>query len=213
MLPSPIEDGSDRHRLSAPPCASKRLDRLDISLLVEHCLAGNTAAWNELIRRYDTLLYRFARSLCGNPTDAEDIKAQVLLRLYQSLSTFHTGASFTAWLYRIVRNTYIDLCVRNPHRGLVSLEETRRVGEPAGGQDLRNTASSPEEICLANEKFHHLAREVRHLPRHQRQALQMYLQGLGYAQIARMTEVSIGTVKSRISRARRTLTQRLSSLR
>src|SRR5262245_60024426 len=91
-------------------------------LLIENCKAGLPGAWNALIHRYEKSVYKFAYSLCLNHEEAGDIAGQVFLRLYQNLHTFRNEASFTSWLFRIVRNTYLDLCVRPAHRGHLSLD-------------------------------------------------------------------------------------------
>src|ERR1051326_7976658 len=74
-------------------------------VLLERCKAGESAAWDILIRKYEKSVYKFASSLCRNHEEAGDIAGQVFLRLYQNLHTFRNEASFTSWLFRIVRNT------------------------------------------------------------------------------------------------------------
>lgn len=186
-----------------------RLERLDNDSLIELCLAGNRAAWDALIRNSENLIRRFARSLCSNHADAADVTAQVFIRLYQSLHTFRRGASYKAWLFRIVRNTYIDLCVRGSDCGHLSLDAPLCENEPSSAREVADPTPTPDRIVLEKETVRRLAYAIYHLPAYQREVLEMYTQGFCYEEIAARTGVSMGTVKSRLNRARHTLHERL----
>jgi len=179
--------------------------------LLERCKAGESAAWDTLIRKYEKSVNKFAYSLCRNYEEAGDIAGQVFLRLYQNLHTFRNEASFTSWLFRIVRNTYLDLCVRPAHRGHLSLDAGPNNGaESSPGRDIMDPAPSPETICMEQEVSQLLAKAIMHLPAYQRQVLRMYhTEGKSYEEIAEATGLSIGTVKSRLNRARNMLRERL----
>jgi len=180
-------------------------------LLLERCKAGESAAWDTLIRKYEKSVYKFAYSLCRNHEEAGDIAGQVLLRLYQNLHTFRNEASFTSWLFRIVRNTYLDLCVRPAHRSHVSLDASpNNDSEPSAGRDIMDPSPTPEAVCLEKETAQMLSKAIMHLPAYQRQVLRMYhTEGKSYEEIAESTGLSIGTVKSRLNRARTMLRERL----
>ncbi len=193
------------------PSGSQSFEAVGEVALIERCKAGDAAAWDNLIRRYEKSVYKFAYSLCRNHEEAGDIAGQVFLRLYQNLHTFRNEASFTSWLFRIVRNTYLDLCIRPAHRGHLSLDASpNNDGEPSAGRDIMDTAPSPEAVCLENETAQMLAKAIHHLPAYQRQVLRMYhTEGKSYEEIAASTGLSIGTVKSRLIRARTMLRERL----
>ena len=180
-------------------------------VLLERCKAGESAAWDTLIRKYEKSVYKFAYSLCRNHEEAGDIAGQVFLRLYQNLHTFRNEASFTSWLFRIVRNTYLDLCVRPAHRGHLSLDAgPNNDSEPSAGRDIMDPSPSPEALCMEQEVSQLLAKAIMHLPAYQRQVLRMYhSEGKSYEEIAEATGLSIGTVKSRLNRARNMLRERL----
>ncbi len=180
-------------------------------MLLERCKSGDTAAWDMLIRRYEKSVYKFAYSLCRNHEEAGDIAGQVFLRLYQNLHTFRNEASFTSWLFRIVRNTYLDLCVRPAHRSHLSLDASpSNDNEPSAGRDIMDPTPSPETLCMEHETAQMLATAITHLPAYQRQVLRMYhSEGKSYEEIAESTGLSIGTVKSRLNRARNMLRERL----
>jgi len=147
----------------------------DEALLLARCKAGNVEAWDTLIRNYERSVYKFAYSLCRNHEEAGDIAGQVFLRLYQNLHTFRNEASFTSWLFRIVRNTYLDLCVRPAHRSHLSLDAgPTNDSEPSSGRDIMDPSPSPETICMERETAQFLARAIHHLPAYQRQVLRMY---------------------------------------
>lgn len=186
-------------------------DHFDEIALLERCKSGDQKAWDLLIHRYEKSVYKFAYSLCRNHEEAGDIAGQVFLRLYQNLHTFRNEASFTSWLFRIVRNTYLDLCVRPAHRGHLSLDASpTNDNEPSAGRDIMDPAPSPETICLEKETAQMLSKAIMHLPAYQRQVLRMYhTEGKSYEEIAETTGLSIGTVKSRLNRARTMLRERL----
>jgi RNA polymerase sigma-70 factor (ECF subfamily) len=187
------------------------LESVSESALLDRCKAGDSAAWDYLIRRYEKSVYKFAYSLCRNHEEAGDIAGQVFLRLYQNLHTFRNEASFTSWLFRIVRNTYLDLCVRPAHRSHLSLDAgPSHDHEPAAGREIMDPSPSPEAQCLEHETAQMLAKAIQHLPAYQRQVLRMYhSEGKSYEEIAEATGLSIGTVKSRLNRARTMLRERL----
>jgi RNA polymerase sigma-70 factor (ECF subfamily) len=187
----------------------------DSALLLARCNAGDAAAWNTLIKQNEKSVYRFAYRLCRNYDDAADIAGQVFVRLYQNLHTFRHEASFSSWVFRIVRNTYLDLCVRPACRYNVSLDSDNTADSAASRiRDFADPGPSPESRCIENETSRLLSRAVKHLPAYQRQVLRMYhTEGKSYGQIAQATGLSIGTVKSRLNRARNMLRERLMPMR
>jgi RNA polymerase sigma-70 factor (ECF subfamily) len=212
--------GVSTHRANNVPVANTSVtvahtvansDSLSETVLLERCKRGDSTAWDTLIRRYEKSVYKFAYSLCRNHEEAGDIAGQVFLRLYQNLHTFRNEASFTSWLFRIVRNTYLDLCVRPAHRGHLSLDASpNNDNEPTAGRDIMDPSPSPETMCMEHETAQLLAKAIHHLPAYQRQVLRMYhTEGKSYEEIAATTGLSIGTVKSRLNRARTMLRERL----
>jgi RNA polymerase sigma-70 factor, ECF subfamily len=184
-------------------------DSQAVCRLLERCQAGDQKAWTLLFREHEKPVYRFALKLCGNAEDANDIMVHVFLRIYQSLHTFRHEASFSSWVARIVRNTYLDMCIRPSWRKLPvvdnglhdSLELVSFASDPAPG---------PEAVCLQNERTRLLQQAISHLPPYQREVLSMYHgEGKSYEEIASTVGISIGTVKSRLNRARRMLLDRL----
>ncbi|HZT43403.1 MAG TPA: sigma-70 family RNA polymerase sigma factor [Chthonomonadaceae bacterium] len=192
------------HRAPAP-------DSPQLLHLIDCCKAGDPAAWNRLIHSYENLIFAYAYSLAGNTADAGDIATLVFVRLYQNLHRFENGRSpFRFWLLKIVYHAYIDVCVRDRQRSHLSQDAPRSPQKPEGESwEIADRSANPESLCVQKETARRLQESIRYLPAYQRQALQMFMQGRSYEEIARETGLSMGTVKSRINRARRTLSARL----
>ncbi len=187
-----------------------RLEVAEHRLLLDACLAGNARAWNRLIQIYHTPVLKFAYSLCGNHADAEDISVQVFGHLFRNLHTFRNDAAFSTWLFKIVRNTFQDVCVRPAHRSHYSLDAPNPNGDGSVGHDIEDPLPTPESACLAQESARLLVKAIHHLPQYQREVVQMYhFEGKSYEEIATVTGLSVGTVKSRLNRARTMLRDRL----
>ena len=179
--------------------------------LIQRCKDGDAVAWDTLIGRYEKFVYKSAYNLCRNQEDAEDITGEVFLLLYRKLHTFRGESRFASWLFRIVRNTYLTMCVRPSHRRHLSLETGHICDlEPSVGFEIMDTRPSPEALYIENEMAQMLAKSIHHLPIYQQQVLWMYhIEGKSYEEVALATNLSIGTVKSRLSRARNMLRQHL----
>ena len=208
-IPQPTTDHDERPT-SVHPIALLVGDHSEADL-IQRCKAGDASAWDTLIGRYEKSIYNFAYSLCHNRDDAEDITGQVFLRIYQRLHAFRNESRFATWLFRIVSNIYQDLCIRPAHRGILSLNViSAYYGEPSLEWDIPDLAPSPETICIENETARILARAIHHLPAYQQNAMRMYyIENKSYQEIAEATGFSIGTIKSRLNRARTMLRERL----
>jgi RNA polymerase sigma-70 factor (ECF subfamily) len=185
------------------------------AMLIARCKSGEAAAWDALIKQYEKPINRFAYRLCRNHDDAADITGQVFVRLYQNLHTFRNEASFAAWLFRIVRNCYQDMCVRPLSRRNVSLEsDCMGDGSESGVYAIADPNPTPEAVCVENQTTRILSHAVNYLPAYQREVVRMFhVEGKSYEQIAEATGHSIGTIKSRMNRARGMLRERLMPLR
>jgi len=206
---------NDNVRKSVPARAHGSSElREEDELLLERCSAGDQEAWNALIKRNEQCVFRFAFRLCRNYDDACDIVSQVFVRIYQNLHTFRHEATFSSWVFRIVRNTYLDICVRPACRGNLSLDAAVEDANAPLFAEAADPGPSPEDMCISSETSRLLSHAVRHLPAYQRQVLRMYhSEGKSYEQIAQATGLSIGTVKSRLNRARNMLRERLTPMR
>jgi RNA polymerase sigma-70 factor (ECF subfamily) len=181
--------------------------------LIQACKHGDREAWSILIRRYERSIYKFAYTLARNYDDAADIAGQVFIRLYEHIHTFRNDSHFTSWLFCIVRNVYVDTCIRAPHRTHLSLDDGLEMDGDLLVREIVDSSPTPEELSIEREKREVLRKAIRHLPYEQRRMMEMYhAEGRSYEEIARATSLSLGTVKSRLSRARQMLRERLASM-
>ena len=178
---------------------------LDDERLIEACLAGETEAFGMLVRRYQDRLYPTVFRISGCAEDAQDLLQDAFLRAYEKLDRFRGGSSFYTWLYRIAVN--------------VALSGRRRRREPAPGPRLApDPADDPTQTdpSLPAERAEREALIQRALntlaPDHRAVVVLKDLDGLRYDQIAATLGVPVGTVRSRLHRARGELRALLHSL-
>lgn len=153
---------------------------------------GDLSAFESLVRAHTRTVFAHAVRFFGDASTADDVVQEVWLKVYRSLDSFDERARFTTWLYRVTRNTCLDL-VRRGARVPVPVEQLDPV--PAPG-DLA------DEVALSLS----LERAMRTLEPEDRDALSaISVFGLSYAEAAQVLGVPVGTVKSRVFRARRLL--------
>lgn len=172
----------------------------EIQLLIERARAGDTRAFEDLARREERALYRHALRIVGTTSDAEDIVQDALFSAWRSVASFQ-GISFRAWLFRIATNRALDHLRARKRRPELPLDppedEDVTWAEPAApGPDLTQLAGDREALALVETA-------LATLPAEQRTALLLRdVEGFAYEEIATITSVEIGTVKSRIHRGR-----------
>ena len=171
---------------------------MTVDELVRAAAEGGEDAVEELVRLYEKRVYSLTLRLCGSPEDAADAAQEAFLSAWRGLPAFRREAEFSTWLYRLASNAAIDLLRRSKRRrGETSLDEE---GSPI---DAVDTAPSPQDCLEGAELRDAVAAGMDQLSESHRQALVLReLQELSYEEIAAVLEVDLGTVKSRISRAR-----------
>ena len=171
---------------------------IDDSTLVERAGGGDLEAFNEIVRRYQARVYNLAARLLGDRTAAEDAAQDTFVSAYKALARFR-GGSLRAWLLRIASNQCYDRLRSAKRRPERSLDEAME--SPAF--DVPSREPSPEQQAVSGELRDHVHRAIGRLPFDQRNTMALVdVQGLGYQEAAEAMGVSIGTVKSRLSRAR-----------
>jgi RNA polymerase sigma-70 factor (ECF subfamily) len=181
---------------------------IEETVLVERCKAGDSHAWDELVGKYEKPIYKLAYTLCHNHDQASDIVSQVFIRVFQSIHTFEGGREFRSWVFRVTHNVFIDLCIRRSHRHDVSLDAFANDSEDGTYLDrvADQPSSLPYDACLRAENDRLITAAINALPAHQRTVVEMHhFNDMRYEEIAARLHVSVGTVKSRLHRARRTL--------
>lgn len=169
--------------------------------LVRAAQRGNLDAFNELILAYQTQVYNLAYHLLQDPAAADDAAQEAFISAYRSLAQFR-GGSFRAWLLRIVTNACYDAMRYTKRRPSVSWEDFGELDEDANPH-LRDTAELPEEAIERDELRQLLEAALSLLPEEQRMVLLLVDRlGLSYEEVAETMQVQLGTVKSRLARAR-----------
>lgn len=182
--------------------------------LIARCKTGDRNAFDELIRKYEKKVYNFAYRLCGNHEDAGDIASETFVRLYNSIGSFRGDASFLTWLFRVITNIYLDERKRQKARPRQSLEEMIELEETSLVRQIEDPQPGPEDLLQAGERTDLLQAAIEALPEYQRVMIVLYhTENRSYEEIAELMQLPIGTVKSRLNRARLTLRERLGPMK
>ncbi|MDD4588611.1 MAG: sigma-70 family RNA polymerase sigma factor [Heliobacteriaceae bacterium] len=175
--------------------------------LIEASQAGDTQAFSRLVELYQDQVYGLAVHLTGNLDDAQDLAQEAFVRAYRSVGSFRFQAEFGTWLHRITVNTWINM--RRKHKG-VQVESLDRVyywdWETAAQREVAATDGNPVDAYEQLE-FQGLVRDaLAELTEEHRMVLVLReIYGYSYEEIADTTTTSLGTVKSRLSRAKANL--------
>ena len=170
---------------------------MTVEELVRAAAKGRTEAFEELVRLHEKKVYALTLRMCGNPEDARDAAQEAFLSAWRGLPSFRGEAGFSTWLYRLASNAAIDQLRRNRRqREEDSLD--------AGEMDAPDQSPGPQEA--GSELQRAVADGLASLSEdHRRILLLREYQQLSYDEIAQTLDMDLGTVKSRISRARRAL--------
>lgn len=164
---------------------------LDERLIIEKVLAGETAAFRGLVEAYQRVVFLFACNMLRRTQDAEDLTQEVFIAAFQHLQTFDPArARFSTWLMTIARNR---CCNHLKQRSLNTSSDV----------DWADRQPSPDEAASYHETQQQLSAALDSLPLEQRTAFVLAeIQELSHAEIAQIEGIELGTVKSRVSRAR-----------
>jgi RNA polymerase sigma-70 factor (ECF subfamily) len=184
-------------------------DASDLSL-VRRAQCGHRGAFDLLVRKYQSKVLSVARRYARDPQLAEDIAQETLICAYRGLPQFRGDSSFYTWLYRItVNSARSEIAARQRDRSMVSLEGPRGSGMEENSIYLTD-ANTPELTAVADEIRDTVNTAMDGLPAEQRRAIALReIDGLSYEEIAVATDTPLGTVRSRIFRARETIDQHL----
>jgi RNA polymerase sigma-70 factor (ECF subfamily) len=167
---------------------------------------GDSAAFGEIVRRYQRAVYRVAYGLTRNPADADDLAQETFVRAWQAIGRFRVGEPLYPWLVRITMNLAYSLFRRRKRKPETPLEPLLEAGRQwAGDDDPAEEAAQRERQEKIQAAFAELSAE------HQAVLVLRVVEGLSYDDIASSLSIPIGTVMSRLSRARADLKTRLAA--
>lgn len=170
------------------------------SELIREALGGNSQAYGELVERFQDRLFNAMLHVVGSHDEAEDVVQESFVQAYIKLDTFQGNSQFFTWLYRIAFNNALSRQRRR--RGDLSIEQSREIT----GSDPQDRHEAPDEPLLRQERVTMVTEALQHLSSEHRTILVMReMQEMSYEEIAEILNINIGTVRSRLSRARNQL--------
>jgi RNA polymerase sigma-70 factor, ECF subfamily len=181
----------------------------DVDVLIERCLKGDQAAWEEIVRLYRRKVFNIAYKFVGRHDEAEDLTQEVFLRLYKSLETFDRRANFQTWLISVSRNLCIDhyRSVRKEREVMNRDVDPADLTPPASDRSAHALLEQRDGAQLLRQALDTLAPPLRTA------VLMRDIQELSYHEIAEQLGLPEGTVKSRINRGRTELSRQFRRLR
>ncbi|MGD8455907.1 MAG: sigma-70 family RNA polymerase sigma factor [Anaerolineales bacterium] len=176
---------------------------MDEVQLIQYAKEGDLDAFNRLVLVYQDMAYNLAYRMMGNPASADDITQEAFISAYRKLNSFR-GGSFKAWLLRIVTNASYDELRRQQRRPTTSLEPTSSNNEGFDSAEwLKDEGESPEEAALRTELNTAIQQCLEGLaPEFRAVVVMVDVQGMDYSDAAEAIQKPLGTVKSRLARAR-----------
>ncbi len=173
--------------------------------IVRRVLEGDVNAFEDLVTEHEKGVYAIAQRMTGNAEDAADMTQETFIKAYNSLSAFRGDSKFSVWLYRIATNVCLDFLRSRSRKPTVSLSVEDDDGEETQ-LDIADESQSPEQLLERGLTRDAVRRGLKSLSPEYRQILLLReIQGLSYEEIAEALALEVGTVKSRIFRARKRL--------
>jgi RNA polymerase sigma-70 factor, ECF subfamily len=180
--------------------------------LVLACQRREPAAFEELVKRHQRTVYALLYQLAPDWNDTGDLAQEVFIRVWRSINNLRNPAAFRSWLSQIVTNLFYDELRKRPRRlPTVSMDEALDEDSAEGlTRDIADTSALPDDIVLNREMSEVIRQAMSTLPEQFRTAIVLReVEGLSYEEIGLLTKSEMGTVKSRIARARSKLQELL----
>ena len=191
---------------------------IDDAVLVEQCRRGDSAALETLILRYQNRIYNVILKICANADDAAELTQETFVKVIENIDEFEGRSSFYTWAFRIAINLTLNYCKRSVKLGIRSLDagddEHNRQARGVLKEFLSDDSSPDPAVVAQNRELCEIAiKSLMGLDDPQRAVVVLRdIEGMNYAQIAKVLGVELGTVKSRLSRARSNLREILETM-
>lgn len=177
--------------------------RLKAADIVKSASRGDTASFEQLVLLYQDKVYSLSLRLTGQAQDAEDLAQEVFVRAYRYMNSFRGDSDFGTWLHRIAVNTWLNQKRKVQPSSAYSLDEPVYSDDGEVKREIADMSEEPESVLLSSQMSEKLHRAVECLPKDQKAVLLLReVEDYTYEEIAGMLSCSVGTVKSRLSRAR-----------
>lgn len=185
-----------------------------VAMLLRRCVAGDAAAWGEIVQRYHRRIYNICYRFAGSTDDAQDLTQEVFIKMYRTLSTYDADkAAFMTWVTTMTRNLLVDHFRKTKQdRVTDSLDATPSEHEDAMplGEHIQDKSLPPDAQVQSRETRQAVHQALQKLSPELREAVILRdLQDMDYREIAGVLKVPDGTVKSRINRGRAELARLL----
>jgi len=181
--------------------------------LVERAQRGDKHAFELLVEKYQRKLGRLLARFIRDPAEVEDVTQEAFIKAYRALPAFRGDSAFYTWLYRIGINTAKNYLMALGRRAPTSTEVEAEDAEGFEDAEQLRDINTPESILLSKEIAATVNATIEELPEELRTAIQLReIEGMSYEDIARIMDCPIGTVRSRIFRAREAIAERLRPL-
>ncbi len=191
---------------------------IDDSVLVQRSQTGDTAAMERLILKYQNRIFNVIMKMCGNTDDAAELTQETFVKVIESIDKFKGRSSFYTWLFRIAVNLTLNYCQRNAKIATRSLDAEQTESDSQTGQVLKeflhdDSAIDPAVLAQRRELCDLAMQAMLQLEEPQRAVMVLRdIEGMNYAQIADVLNIELGTVRSRLSRARSHLREILEAM-
>lgn len=185
--------------------------------LIRAFQSGETGAFDHLVLRYQDKIFSLCYWYLGDYHEADDAAQDIFLKAYSSLGKFRRESSFSTWLHRIAVNTCKNKCKSLAFRFRKKTESIDSYGDAPGiehikhsGSGMADTVGSPADLLEQKEKMKHIRRAIEALAPGKRTLVVLRdIEGLSYEELAAVTGLKLGTVKSKLARARADLVEKL----
>ncbi len=188
-------------------------DREADQILVERVQNGDKQAFGLLVAKYQRKLVRLLARLIRDPAEVEDVAQETFIKAYRALPSFRGESAFYTWLYRIGINTAKNWLVSHGRRVPTTTEVASEDAESYENGELLRDVNTPERVLMSKQIGDTVNAAMEALPEELRTAVVLReIEGLSYEEIAHVMDCPIGTVRSRIFRAREAIAQKLKPL-
>lgn len=172
-------------------------------ILISRAKHGDIAAFETLIQQHEKIVYNVALRMMNHREDAKDISQEVFIKAYRNITGFDERSAFSTWIYRITVNTCIDEIRKRKGKQKLFLDNEFENEEGTRKQELPSSCDTPEESLIRKEEKSEILMALQEISEDYKTVFILRdIRGLSYDEIAEITGLALGTVKSRISRAR-----------